>query len=91
MIGFKHTPGPWCYLYENGYCGEIIADKGRSVCTFVDEPNADDARLIAAAPELLEAAERILDRGYVSASIEEEREDHLMLASAIAKAIGKEK
>lgn len=48
-----------------------------------------NACLIAAAPELLSVAKRILDRGYVSESIEEERADHLALAAAVAKAEGR--
>lgn len=44
--------------------------------------------IIAAAPELLAIAQRILDRGYVSACIEEERNDHDALVAAIAKATG---
>jgi hypothetical protein len=51
----KHTPAPWRYEYADGYCGEIIAANGKFVCTFTDEPSESDARLLAAAPELLEA------------------------------------
>lgn len=50
-----HTPGPWRYDYEVGYCGEIVASNGQTICTFNDEPLPSHARLIAAAPELLEA------------------------------------
>lgn len=42
--------------------------------------------LIAAAPALLAIAQRILERGYVSESIEEERADHAALTAAIAQA-----
>ena len=53
-----HTPGPWRYDYEIGYCGELIAADGTCIATFTDEPSEQDARLIAAAPELLEALRR---------------------------------
>lgn len=56
-----HTPGPWRYDYETGYCGEIIASNGKEVATFTDEPNAPDARLIAAAPELLLALRSLMN------------------------------
>lgn len=49
-----------------------------------------NARLIAAAPDLLEIAQQILDRGYVSESIPEERADHLALKAAIARARGEQ-
>jgi hypothetical protein len=49
----KHTPGPWRYDYESGYCGELIASNGKEVASFINEPDAPDARLIAAAPDLL--------------------------------------
>ena len=50
-----YTPGPWRYEYEPGYCGEIIARNGQTICTFTDEPLPSNARLIAAAPDLLAA------------------------------------
>ena len=50
----KHTPGPWRYVHAPGYCGELIAQDGTTIAEFVVEPSLDNARLIAAAPELLE-------------------------------------
>ena len=59
----KWTPGPWRYWKEeSGYCGEMVAANGKSVCVFLDDPNDKDAALIAAAPELYEALEDLL--GY---------------------------
>ena len=55
-----HTPGPWRYDYEDGYCGEIIAADGTNVAVFVDEPCKADSHLIASAPELLEALQDAL-------------------------------
>lgn len=57
----NHSVGPWRYDYEPGYCGELIAADGRSVCTFTDEPKPDDANVLASAPELLQALEALLD------------------------------
>jgi hypothetical protein len=86
-----HTPGPWRYDYEDGHCGEIISSDGNYVFTFVDEPNETNepnARLIAAAPNLLDAALRVL-------SHKRGEDDWLILAvdcraleKAIAKATG---
>jgi len=50
----KHTPAPWRYDFVDGYCGELLAASGQVIATFVDEPSVEDARLIAAAPELLD-------------------------------------
>jgi len=60
-MGAQHTPGPWSYKAEGG---RFIIDNqpGRAIaCTAGFEPtNEANARLIAAAPELLEAAETVL-------------------------------
>jgi hypothetical protein len=53
----KHTPGPWT-VYENEMLGRDIVSAGSMalVCTQVYSP--DDARLIAAAPEMLDLIKR---------------------------------
>jgi hypothetical protein len=56
MADLIPTPGPWRYDYEPGYCGELIAANGTSVCTFNDEPDSADAAVMAAAPVTLDAA-----------------------------------
>lgn len=56
----QHTPGPWRYDYAPGYCGELLAPNGTTLAEFVTEPSEADARLIAAAPELLEALNAML-------------------------------
>jgi hypothetical protein len=88
MSNTQHTPGPWRYDYELDYCGEIIASNGTSICSFTDEPSTNDARLIAAAPELLEALQGMLD--LLEDTSELSRKLAVMDArAAIAKATGK--
>lgn len=54
----KHTPGPWNVNDERGIDGNIYIEDALGVVAIVtDEANA---RLIAAAPELLEVAQGIL-------------------------------
>jgi hypothetical protein len=55
MDKLKHTPGPWRYDYAPGFCGELLAPNGTTIAEFITEPNDSDARLLAAAPDLLEA------------------------------------
>ena len=58
----KHTPGPWQYVFEGGTTAFITeADGSTIICIRTTENTtahknlAANARLIAAAPELLEA------------------------------------
>lgn len=67
----KHTPGPWAVEYAtNGprfYSDELARQNPHSVNRPIfaldrdDQQTRDNARLIAAAPELLEGAEYILN------------------------------
>ena len=60
----QHTPGPWRYDYAPGDCGELLAANGTTIAEFVIEPSEGNARLIAAAPELLEEAKRM--QGWIA-------------------------
>lgn len=104
MSGVKHTPGPWEAREVRTQVGRAfrigageMLEAGKGCCIIYDDycGNPDNerkanARLIAAAPDLLEIAQEILDRGYVSESIPEERADHLALRAAIARARGEQ-
>lgn len=91
----KHTPGPWWLkVAHNGDCGILAYDTGVFAEAYADirhsgEDNRDEAlanaRLIAAAPDLLEALKAInVDICMVSASSENMR----LVRDAIAKAEG---
>lgn len=103
----KHTPGPWrvvgttandSYFVEHGQMGEpghvVIAglrpETRRKIPRLLQDV-ADDARLIAAAPELLEALKdhiRWYDGGTPAPEIDE-RELIARTRAAIAKVEGK--
>ena len=56
----KWTPGPWRYWKEeSGYCGEMVAANGKSVCVFLDDPNDKDASPMETATELYDALEAL--------------------------------
>lgn len=91
----KHTPGPWFVCHKSPFIvragddisGRHIAHIGPANYTprfDIDEPNA---RLIAAAPDLLDALERLVsaardaDHGYMDQAIDNAE-------SAISKARG---
>lgn len=88
MSEFKGTPGPW---YRGGVeNNKVSINAGNYFVALVDESSAQlaNARLIAAAPELLEAlqaCEKILSEIPLTVDLVE---DLLFARSAIAKALG---
>lgn len=61
MSESKHTPGPWYHRSPTGFVG-TVADSIMVASVYGDDPNCREdgrqianARLIAAAPEMLEA------------------------------------
>jgi hypothetical protein len=79
----KHTPGPWEYDMKN----EAVY-AGRNTIVYEGNANEADYRLIAAAPELLEALQEILD---YSGGADNALEDEYVMdraRAAIAKATG---
>jgi hypothetical protein len=79
----KHTPGPWKYVHD----AWIIADVGSVVLTSQGMEKAD-ARLIAAAPELLEALQALLAWAETKPTRPDEDRLQAAAALAIAKATG---
>ena len=78
----SHTQGPWEYNEEElstGMSFDVYNENGKRITeAYVTQK---EARLIAAAPELLEALEDIYKRGY-------EMSQYEMVRSLIAKARG---
>jgi len=89
----KHTPGPWIvYEFVDGY--EIRSPEAECWVATASDPEAvwgaigreEDARLIAAAPELLEALENLLKVHEGEGGTQYNAAD--MARAAIAKAKG---
>ena len=91
----KHTPGPWFVDHNSPFLvrahddvdGRHIAHIGPANYTprfDLDEPNA---KLISAAPELLEALQAIINEG---GSFVMTHETHRKARAAIAKALGEQ-
>ncbi|MDT3468959.1 hypothetical protein [Stenotrophomonas maltophilia] len=83
----KHTPGPWAYQEDSdAYTHIVRGPNNRFICQLAQVTSAEieaNARLIAAAPELLEALERILKGALSLPRFAEE-----LARAAIAKATG---
>ena len=91
----KHTPGPWIvYEFVDGY--DIRAPEAECYVATASDPEAvwgaigreEDARLIAAAPELLEALENLLKVHEGEGGTQHNAAD--IARAAIAKAKGEE-
>lgn len=81
-----HTPGPWSWTNDDGrvrIMARLAPSDGLAVLTDADESNA---RLIAAAPDLLEALQDILDDLEAGVPVM----DRFGARDAIAKATGQE-
>jgi hypothetical protein len=105
----KHTPGPWAYSHNSWEFSDVYGTDGKVVATCqIDEDVTEEtqemletikeanARLIAAAPDLLEALQACADwlDWLVVPPIDpkDAHHAHLKLArAAIAKATGKTK
>ncbi len=85
----NYTQGTWRYEFVDGYCGELISSAGEVVATFLDEPSDEDAKLIAAAPELLEALKEIFRELAWDQLPPHKRSLAENASAAIAKATGK--
>ena len=97
----KHTPGPWTRSYSNYiYQGKDTASKGRlvAICEPTTRTQEDwdqvfaNARLMAAAPELLEALELVQSSYCLQINSQQEtpemKKARTMVGQAILKAKG---
>ena len=89
----KHTPGPWQYAFEGGTVAFIVEADGTTVVKLSATENstahshlAANARLIAAAPEMLKALHSI--RLCSINSMSSRHEMCRLAGEAIAKATG---
>ncbi len=95
----KHTPGPWQFRFTKDY---VLSSQGRNpiyavnglegdsvaVCKAVLAPNEANARLIAAAPELLKALLTIQEQSWMLPRNLREADEWKEVDTAIAKATG---
>jgi hypothetical protein len=84
MTGATHTPGPWfCEYGADGYYG--LCHNGDEA---LDSNIAENERLIAAAPELLEALRQLLGNAIVARHHLAVTEDASLIGSALWDTIG---
>ena len=98
MSGGKHTPGPWTVAGPSGDLEIWSREAHKSIAFLASYPDpaneAANARLIAAAPELLEALEGLMEwREEIRADLRLHTSPDALLAkahAAIAKARGEQ-
>ena len=84
----SHTPGPWNLERDCNGVPEFVFGGDVCVCDFgIEAPKPEDARLIAAAPELYEALENLIDFLFHG---KKDRQMILRAKAALAKARGEE-
>ncbi len=87
----KHTPGPWTVVDDGSY-SSCLAEVGNLIVSarhevhdrLNDDVNEANARLVAAAPELLEALQAIIDGPGLSSV--PDNDVQALITAAIAKA-----
>lgn len=85
----SHTPGPWRYEEPDAVgLPHLRAANGDAIATFLRDPwNSSDVPLIAAAPELLEALEALLQLSITPGIGQHQRTKAINIAkAALAKA-----
>ncbi|WP_194857162.1 hypothetical protein [Morganella morganii] len=95
-MGFKGTPGPWVHAGDNSLAetiGGTINGDGKTLCLILGkgigkEKATANAKLMAAAPELLEQIIRLRNK---IADYHPDEDDHLDVVDAVInKALGRE-
>lgn len=90
----NHTPGPWYQLYGDHGRREIsnsVTAHWASNEHYIGSVNAENAALVAAAPELLEACQRVLrviNPGDLPGPVYLSLEEKDLLRCAVEKAEG---
>lgn len=90
MSGFKGTPGPWRAVDKRPYSDGFSIFSGNQYVAFVGDSDGvtdylSNANLIAAAPELLEALQDVVDYHFGKTAT---APAYLKAKAAIAKALG---
>ena len=91
----KHTPGPWGVVYKDKYGQLVVKDKHIEIATCwhhcvgeIEKEMHANARLIAAAPDLLQAL-KIISIWAKNGSTEKDFDDIARLADETIKHGGK--